>query len=113
MANRKRNKPVFFRVDEQEYDLIKQKMKLMGLEDMGTYLRRMAIYGYMVEVDMEPLNKITVELSRIGNNVNQLAKRANETGNIYIHDINEVSHNIKKIKESIGGFINTLFDNIT
>lgn len=113
MANRKRNKPVFFRVDEQEYDLIKQKMQLIGLDDMGTYLRRMAIYGYMVEVDMEPLNRLTVELSRIGNNLNQLTKRANETGNIYMDDIEIVGEDINKIKDEIKQFTKGLVSELT
>lgn len=113
MANRKRNKPVFFRVDEEEYDLIKQKMQLIGLNDMGTYLRRMAIYGYMVEVDMEPLNRLTVELSRIGNNLNQLTKRANETGNIYIEDIEVLGEDIKQIKEEIKQMTGQLSNKIT
>ncbi|WP_313523773.1 MobC family plasmid mobilization relaxosome protein [Anaerotignum sp.] len=113
MANRKRNKPVFFRVDEEEYDLIKQKMQLIGLNDMGTYLRRMAIYGYMVEVDMEPLNRLTVELSRIGNNLNQLTKRANETGNIYMDDIEVLGEDVKKIKDEIKQFTGGLVCKMT
>lgn len=112
MENRTRNKPVFFRVNEQEYDLIKKKMEIIGVKDMGTYLRRMAIYGYMVEVDMEPLNRLTVELSRIGNNLNQLTKRANETGNIYVDDIEVLNKDIKEIKEDIRKFTNTLFDDV-
>lgn len=113
MANRKRNKPVFFRVDEEEYDLIKQKMQLIGLNDMGTYLRRMAIYGYMVEVDMEPLNRLTVELSRIGNNLNQLTKRANETGNIYMDDVEVLGEDVNKIKDEIKQFTGGLVRKMT
>ena len=110
MVNRTRNKPVFFRVDEQEYDLIKEKMKCLNVADMGTYLRRMAIYGYMLEFDMEPLNRFTVELSRIGNNLNQLTKRANETGNIYIEDIEVINNDIKTMKADIRQFTNALVE---
>lgn len=96
-------------VDEQERKIIDAKMELIGTNNLGAYLRRMAIYGYMIELDMEPLNRLTVELSRIGNNLNQLTKRANETGNIYIDDIEVLSGDIKAIKEDIRIFTNALF----
>lgn len=113
MANRKRNLQLHFMVDEQERNIIDEKMKIIGTQNLGSYLRRMAIYGYMVELDMQPLNQLTVELSRIGNNLNQLTKRANETGNIYIDDIEVLNDDIKKIKEDIRKFTNTLFDDVT
>jgi len=96
-------------VDEQERKIIDVKMELIGTNNLGAYLRRMAIYGYMIELDMEPLNRLTVELSRIGNNLNQLTKRANEIGNIYIDDIEVLSGDIKAIKGDIRIFTNALF----
>lgn len=113
MANRKRNIQLHFMVDEQERKVMEEKMKIIGTDNLGTYLRRMAIYGYMIELDMQPLNRLTVELSRIGNNLNQLTKRANETGNIYFDDIEVLQTEIKKIKEDIRKFTNTLFDDVT
>ena len=109
MANRTRRIQLHFMVDEQERKIINAKMELIGANNLGAYLRRMAIYGYMIELDMEPLNRLTVELSRIGNNLNQLTKRANETGNIYIDDIEVLSGDIKAIKEDIRIFTNALF----
>lgn len=110
MGNRIRNIQLHFMVDEQERKIIDSKMGLIGTTNLGAYLRRMAIYGYMIELDMEPLNKLTVELSRIGNNLNQLAKRANETGNVYGDDIEALNSDIKAIKEDIRSFTTTLFD---
>ena len=112
MATRKRNKPIFFRVDEKEYEIIQKKMQMVSISDMGAYLRRMAIYGYMVELDMEPLNKLTVELSRIGNNLNQIAKRANETANLYLDDIEVLTTEIKSMKEDVRKFTNALLEDV-
>ena len=63
MANRIRKIQLHFMVDEQERKIIDAKMELIGTNNLGAYLRRMAIYGYMIELDMEPLNRLTVELS--------------------------------------------------
>lgn len=69
---------------------------------------RMVIYGYMIEVDMMPLNNITTELSRIGNNINQLAKRANETGNIYYEDIEMIGNDLLEMKGYLKDFTNNI-----
>ena len=87
MVNRQRNKQLHFMVNKEEWEIIDKKMELIGISNIGAYLRRMAVYGYMIEVDVEPLGELSSQLNRIGHNVNQLSKRANETGNIYIDDI--------------------------
>ena len=88
-------------VDEEEKEIILKKMKMIDINNMGEYMRRMAIYGYMVEVDMQPLNELTTQLKRIGNNVNQLTKRANETSNIYIDDIEKIGEDVAEIKKQM------------
>ena len=100
-------------VDEEEREIIDKKMKLLEINNLGAYLRRMAIYGYMIEVDMQPINELTTSVSRIGNNVNQLAKRANETGNIYIDDIEKIGEDIAEIKEYMRKFTRHLFNEIS
>lgn len=110
MAKRTRNIHLHFMVDEKEREVITQKMSMVGTDNIGAYLRRMAIYGYMLEVDMNPLNSLTTELSRIGNNINQLSKRANETGNIYIDDIEKIAQDVSNIKGYLREFTNHLLD---
>ncbi len=110
MAKRQRNQAIFFRVTEEERQIIEQKMELIGTQDLGVYLRRMAIYGYMIEIDMEPLNRLSVELSRTGNNINQLAKRANETGSIYGEDIEKIALDVKDIKDYLRQFMQIMLD---
>lgn len=110
MAKRQRNQAIFFRVTEEERQIIEQKMELIGTQDLGVYLRRMAIYGYMIEIDMEPLNRLSVELSRTGNNINQLAKRANETGSVYGEDIEKIALDVKDIKSYLRQFMKAIIN---
>ena len=98
--------------DQQEREIIAQKMAIIGTDNLGVYLRRMAVYGYMIEVDTQPLNTLSAQLNRISNNVNQLAKRANETGNIYIDDIEKIADDISKIKGYMGNFTQQLLDEL-
>ena len=83
MAGRTRNIQVIFRVDEQERGLIRQKMELMGVRNMQAYLRKMAIDGYAVKLDLPELREAVAMLGRYNGNINQIAKRANETGRVY------------------------------
>ncbi len=112
MKNLRRDNQLHFMVNDNEREIINKKMAILGITNMAEYLRRMAIYGYMIEVDMQPLNGITTELSRIGNNVNQLAKRANETGNVFYEDIEKVGDDITEMKGYLKEFIKCILDEI-
>ncbi len=96
------------RVNAEEKDIILQKMEMMGMTNLNEYLRRMAIYGYMIEVDMQPLNELTVELSRIGNNLNQLSKKNNQNNLIYKEDVQEIRKEWKEVMEKLGVFMGKL-----
>lgn len=90
MANRMRNIQIIFRVTEQERDLIHQKMALMGVQNMQSYLRKMAIDGYAIQLDLSEIKEMISLLRRCSNNLNQIARRANETGRIYDVDMEDV-----------------------
>ena len=97
MNNRKRNVQIKFRVTEEERALIEEKMKQVPTSNMEAYLRKMAIDGYIIQVDHSDIKKMTAELQRIGVNINQIAKRANATGNVYQEDIEEIKGALKEI----------------
>ena len=98
---RQRPIQVKFFVDEKELDLIKQKMAQMGTDNMSAYLRKMAIDGYVVNLDMPELRELTFKMKRISNSENQIAKQLNTTGNIYEADIEEIKKNQEEIYEGI------------
>lgn len=101
--NRNRQRPiqVKFFVDAKELDLIKQKMALIGTENMSAYLRKMAIDGFVINLDMPELRELMVTMKRISNNENQIAKRLNEGGGIYETDLEEIKKNQDEIYEGI------------
>ncbi|WP_195270521.1 plasmid mobilization relaxosome protein MobC [Eubacterium sp. 1001713B170207_170306_E7] len=97
MAERKRDIQVKFYVTEQERLLIEEKMKLLSTDNLGAYLRKMAVDGYIIQVDYSAIKEQTAEIQKIGVNVNQIAKRVNTTGNVYEQDLKEIKGALEKI----------------
>ena len=90
MAERKRNKEIHFYVTEEERKLIRRKMIESKTKNMGAYLRKMAIDGYIIQIDHADIKAMTAEIQKIGVNINQIAKRVNATGSVYQEDIEEI-----------------------
>jgi len=97
MAERKRKIPLFFYVTEDELALIQEKMKLLGTENKSAYLRKMALDGYIINVDYTDIKANTAQLQRIGSNINQILKRMNQTGNLYAADVADIKGALEKI----------------
>ena len=90
MANRKRNIQMKFWVTEEEKRLIEEKMTQLHTKRSGAYLRKMAIDGYIIQVDTTDIKEMTRALSAIGRNINQIAKRLNAGGPAYQADMEEI-----------------------
>ena len=90
MANRKR--PIILRcpVTAEERLLIEQKMAQIQTKRICAYLRKMAIDGYIIYTDTTDIKAFTAELSAIGRNINQIAKKLNTGGSVYQADIEEI-----------------------
>ena len=97
MGGRKRTVQIKFRVTEDERDLILEKMKLIPTRNMAAYLRKIAIVGYILQVDHSDIKAMTAEIQKIGVNVNQIAKRINATGSVYQEDIEEIKGVLNEI----------------
>ena len=90
MKNRTRPARIEFRVTEQERQLIQKKMEQLGTKNMGAYLRKMAIDGYIIKVDYTKQKKLAAAISRVAGNINQICRRINQTGHFYEDDIVEL-----------------------
>lgn len=78
------------RVTPEEHELIKQKMALVGTTNQEAYIRRMAIDGLFVRLSLPELKEMISLLRYTSNNINQIAKRLNETGRAYDSDFEDI-----------------------
>lgn len=93
-----------FRVTEDELKQIEKRQAEVGILNRSSYLRKMALNGICIRVEAQYLREASSLLWRTSNNMNQYAKKANATGNIYLEDINDIK---EKYRELI-----TLFGNV-
>ena len=100
MKKRRRTIPLMFYVTPEEHDQIEAKMAQLGTNNMSAYLRKIAIDGYVVQLDLPELREMVSLLRRSSNNLNQLARRANETGRIYPKDLADIRQNQAQLWES-------------
>ena len=91
---RKRNRRLRFWVDDAELSVIRQKMAEAGTVNMAAYLRKMAIDGRIILLDMAEIKTLVSLLRRTSANVNQIAKQANATGRVYENDLAEIQHRL-------------------
>lgn len=88
---RKREVQLNFRVSPEELALIEQKMAQLGTTNREAYLRKMAQDGYVVRLELPELKELVSLMRYSSNNLNQLARRAHETGRIYDADLEDIS----------------------
>ena len=93
----KRDQDVHFLASKEEVERIHQKMDELGIRSMGAYLRKMALDGYCINLDLQDVKALVSLLRICSNNLNQYAKRANETGSIYEADIKDLQERLETI----------------
>ena len=86
----KKSVRVEFVISEQEADLIKERMAELGITNLSAYLRKMAVDGYIIHLDMSDIQEMIRLLRICSNNLNQYARRANETGSVYAADVDDL-----------------------
>ena len=96
------------RMKSSDYKRIKERMAEAGVQNMSAYLRKMAIDGYIVNLDLSDIKEAVRLLRYSGNNLNQYAKKANENGSIYKGDIEDLKAKYDKLWESLNEIIERL-----
>lgn len=97
MENRKRNVQIIVRVTEDERTLIEEKMRQIPTMNLSAYSRKMLINGYIIVLDLQKVKAHTVQLQKIGGNLNQITKCINETGRIYDNDMDELKRLMNEV----------------
>ena len=86
-----------FRVSEAEEKLIRAKMEEVGIRSAGAYLRKMALDGYCIRLEIKDIKEVIFLLRNATNNLNQYAKQANTTGAVYKKDMDELKGQLDEI----------------
>ena len=95
----KRDEIIILRTTKAEKDRIYEKMLGMGIRSLSAYIRKMALDGYCLHLDLKELRRMAYLLQMCSNNLNQYAKRANESGSIYAEDIRDLQKRLDELWE--------------
>ena len=103
------NKQIHIKLPEDELQMIRDRMKQVGVKNMSAYIRKMAIDGYYIRIDFSELLEI-IRLMRIdSNNINQIAKVANSCGTVDSKTIADmkVDHErvLKKVEKTFNKYL--------
>ena len=97
MEKRARNNVFYLRLSDDEMRILNAKTKMSGLRDRSAFLRQLIVEGFVYDVDYSYLREYNAGLGKIGGNINQIAKRINETRSIYQADIDEIKKEMEKL----------------
>ena len=89
-------------------ELIRQKMAQFGTDNLSAYLRKMAIDGYVLQLDLPELKELVSLLHRSSNNLNQLTRRVHETGRFYDADLEDLRQGYERLWSAAGHVLSQL-----
>ena len=98
---RKRDVQVNFRVSPEELSLIEQKMSQFGTKNREAYLRKMALDGYVVRLELPELRELVSLMRYSSNNLNQLTRKLHKTGRVYDADLEDISQRQEQLWEGV------------
>ena len=108
MQNLKRNINMGFRVNEEEQQLIRRRMAQTNISNLRAYLLKMAVDGYVVNLDLTEVNECSRLLSNISGNINQISKHANTYGVLYAEDMAAIKTRLDEVWEQQDKIIRSL-----
>ena len=100
-----RNIGLFTKVSPDEKAVIDKNMETLGTHNLRAYLRKMAVDGYIVHVDMSGIVEVVKLLRSISSNVNQIARRCNETRNLYAEDVEDLQRGYNQAWQAVGDLL--------
>ncbi len=78
------------RMSDQELEKVQERMNSVGIDKLSAFLRKMAIDGYILKLDMPEIKEMISLLRYSSNNLNQIAKKANAMGIVFEEDLKEI-----------------------
>ena len=99
---------IYFKVTDEERELIKQRMERMGVRNMSAYIRKMCIDGYFVQLQIPELTECAKLLRYTSNNVNQIACRVNSGSGVYPDEVDEITTKLSEASRLFGNILEQL-----
>ena len=93
----KRDETIILRLSKTEKNRIYEKMLSMGIRSLSAYIRKMALDGYCLNLDLPQLRRMSYLLQNCSNNLNQVAKRANECDKVYAADMDDLRQRLDEL----------------
>lgn len=103
-----RNIVKIIRMTPDELQAIQQKMQQFGTNNFSAFVRKMAIDGYVIKLELPELKELVSLLRYSSNNLNQLTKRVHETGRIYDADLEYLRQSQERLWDAARRILDTL-----
>ncbi len=96
------------RLAPEELQMIQEKMEQFGTKNFSAFVRKMAIDGYVIKLQIPELKELVSLLRYSSNNLNQLTKRVHETGRVYDTDLEDLKQNQERLWDAARDILGTL-----
>lgn len=106
--SRYRNITLKIMVTSEEKEVILNRMKKIGMTNFGEFARKILINGTVLKLNTDGLNQLSYEVNKVGNNINQIAKHANQTGYVSKKELDEINQKL----DYIISFVNNIYSKI-
>ena len=108
MTKRIRNRQIIFWVSPVEEAMIEERMSQVGTKSLSAYLRKIAIDGMIINLQIPELKENISLLRRCSNSLNQIAKRVNSTGRIYDAEMEQILQNQEELWQAVNEILRKL-----
>ena len=105
---REKSKAIYIKVSPKELQTIRERMESIGIQNLSAYMLKMAMNGFVIQLDLSDMKEVLRRMKINSNNLNQYAKKANETGSIYKEDIKELMATHKELLQMMGEMLERL-----
>ena len=103
-----RNTFLLVRINDEERAQIQTRMALAGTKNMSAFIRKMALDGRIILLDMDEIKTLVSLLRRTSANVNQIAKRVNATSRVYENDLSKIQNRLGEVWAALDGVLRKL-----
>ena len=103
-----KSKAIYIKVSPKELQTIRERMESVGIQNLSAYMLKMAMSGFIIQLDMSDMKEVLRLMKINSNNLNQYVKKANETGSIYKEDIKDLMAMHKELLQMLGEMLERL-----